>query len=204
MTLAALLAFTFAAFVIVIVPGPTVTVIIANSIRDGTRAGLLNIAGTQAGLTVMVLIVAFGLQTFLSVMAEWFHVIKLAGAAYLVWLGFKMLRSDGRLGSADDAAAPRIGYFWQGFLVILSNPKVVLLFGAVFPQFIDPSGSAFWQTVLLGAIFMAIATVFDSLYAILAGSAGGYLTRSRVRIIERLSGSLLIAGGVWMALLKRA
>ena len=204
MTLSTLLVFAFACFVIIIVPGPTVTVIIANSLRGGTRAGLLNVLGTQAGLVPMVLIVALGLETIITVMADWFFWIKLAGAAYLVWLGISLLRSDGRLGNPKDVKPPRIGYFWQGFLVIWSNPKALLFFGAFLPQFIDPSASAFWQSVFFGFIFMVVGAIFDSMYAVLAGKAGSALTRNRVWLLEKVSGSLLIVGGIWMSLLKRA
>ena len=202
MTLTSLLAFALLSFLIVIVPGPTVTVIIANSLRDGARAGLLNIAGTQAGLVPMVLIVALGLETVVAFMADWFVVVKLLGAAYLIWLGIKLWRSDGDLGGAD-TKRPGMGYFWQGVIVIWSNPKALILFGAVIPQFVDPAGSAFWQAVTYGLIFMAVATVFDSLYALLAGRAGRMLTRTRVRLVEKISGSLLIGGGLWMAALRR-
>jgi homoserine/homoserine lactone efflux protein len=204
MSMSVLLAFAFACFVIIIVPGPTVTVIIANSLRDGMRAGLLNVAGTQAGLVPMVLIVALGLNTVVELMAEWFFWIKLAGAAYLIWLGIRLWRSDGSIGDAALVKKPATGYFWQGFLVIWANPKALLFFGAFLPQFIDPAGNAFLQTLVYGAIFMAVATVFDSMYAVLAGKAGGLLTRSRIRLVERFSGTLLIGGGIWMATLRRA
>lgn len=204
MSVSILLGFVLACFVIIIVPGPTVTVIIANSLRDGARAGLANVAGTQAGLVPMVLIVALGLNTVIEVMGEWFFWIKLAGAAYLVWLGFRLWRSDGRLGDPSRAKRPGSGYFWQGFIVIWSNPKALLFFGAFLPQFIDPAGNAFVQTLFLGGIFMAVGAVFDSLYAILAGRAGAMLTRGRIRLVERLSGTLLIGGGLWMATLRRA
>jgi threonine/homoserine/homoserine lactone efflux protein len=198
------LAFAIACFAIIIVPGPTVTVIIANSLRDGTRAGLLNVAGTQAGLVPMILIVAIGLKTVVAFMGEWFLWIKLAGAAYLIWLGVKMWLSDGSIGDPSKARKPATGYFWQGFLVIWANPKALLFFGAFLPQFIDPAGNAFLQTLVYGAIFMAVAAVFDSLYAVLAGKAGSFLTKNRVRLIERLSGTVLVGGGLWMATLRRA
>jgi len=203
MSLSMLIAFAIASFFLVIVPGPTVTVIVANSQRDGTRVGLLNVAGTQAGLFVMLIVVALGLETVVALLAEWFHIVKLIGAAYLVWLGIKLMRSDGDIGTAE-ARKPRIGYFWQGVLVIVTNPKILVLFGALIPQFINPAGSAFWQTMTLGGIFMLVATVFDTLYVLLASKAGNALTQTRVRWVEKISGSLLIAGGVWMALLRRA
>ena len=88
--------------------------------------------------------------------------------------------------------------------MIWSNPKALLLFGAFIPQFIDPAGSTFWQTVILGAVFMAVATVFDGVYALIAGKAGAALTRKRVRLVEKLSGIFLIGGGLWIATLRRA
>ncbi len=204
LSLTNLLAIAIASFVIVIVPGPTVTVIIANSLRDGAKAGLLNVAGTQAGLAPMVLIVAFGLNSVVALMADWFFWIKLAGAAYLVWLGYRLWRSDGSIGDATQVQRPSIGYFWQGFLVIWSNPKALLFYGAFLPQFIDPAGNAFVQMLTGGLIFMAVATIFDSIYALLAGRAGQLLTRSRIRLVERISGTLLIGGGLWMATLRKA
>jgi len=201
MTLTALLAFAVTSFLIAVVPGPTVTVIVANSLRAGSRAGLLNIAGTQAGLAPMVLIVAAGLETVVALMAEWFFVVKMLGAAYLVWLGVKLWRSGGEIGTGD-GAPPKGGYFWQGVLVIWSNPKVLLLLGAIVPNFVDPEGSAFWQTLILGGTFMVVATACDIGYALLAGRAGRLLTRGRVTVVERASGTLLIGGGLWMAALR--
>lgn len=194
-----------ASFFIIIVPGPTVTVIVANSLRDGARAGLLNVAGTQAGLVPMLFIVAFGLETVVSFMAHAFFWVKLAGAAYLIWLGFRLLTSSGDIGDVDKVRRPRTGYFWQGFIVIWSNPKALLFFGAFIPQFIDPAvGNTFEQTLILGLVFMAVGAIFDSAYALIAGKAGSLLTRTRVRLVERISGTILIGGGLWLATLKRA
>lgn len=201
MTLSQLLPFALACFAIIIVPGPTVTVIIANSLRKGASAGLMNVAGTQAGLVPMILIVALGLETVVTVMGQAFFWIKLAGAAYLIWLGYKLLTSDGNLGRSNGKDMSLWGYFWQGVLVIWSNPKALFFFGAFIPQFVDPaSGNAFWQTLLLGGIFITVATVCDGAYAILSGKAGSLLTRGRVRIVEIGSGLCLIAGGIWLAL----
>lgn len=203
MTLELYLAYVLACIVVVIVPGPTVTVIIANSLKQGARAGFLNVAGTQAGLAVMLAVLALGLQFVVENLGHVFEWVRLAGAAYLVWLGVKMLRSDGSLGGAGERAKPGGSLFWQGFLVILSNPKALLFFGAFIPQFIDPAGNALVQTLLLGATFMAVATVFDGAYAVAAGSAKGLLQRRNVRRIEVASGSLLIGGGLWLALQRR-
>lgn len=195
------LAYCAACVVLVIVPGPTVTLIVANSLAHGTRAGLVNVAGTQLALAVMIGVVAVGLGAMVATMGWWFEWLKLAGAAYLVWIGFRMLRSTGRIGLPGAASRPR-SFFWQGFAVLLSNPKVLLLFGAFIPQFVDGSKPYFGQVVFLGLTFMAIATVFDTAYALLAGGAGKMLSSRRVRLISRLSGLSLIGGGVWLALTR--
>lgn len=197
-------AYGAACIVVVIVPGPSVTVIIANSLANGSRAGLLNVAGTQAGLIVYIAVLAAGLASVVEIMSVWFDWLRLAGAAYLVWLGVKLIRSDGSLDDEAATSAPRGGFFMQGFWVILTNPKALLFFGAFIPQFIDPSGDYLRQLMLLGATFMVVATVLDGSYALLAGRAGSLLSRQRVRLVERVSGSLLIAGGVWLALTRRS
>ncbi|MBZ0218476.1 MAG: LysE family translocator [Fimbriimonadaceae bacterium] len=198
------LAFVLASFLVAIVPGPSVTVIIANSLAHGTRAGLLNVAGTQLGVALVLLVLLAGLTTIVETMAVWFEWVKLAGAAYLVWLGIKLWRSDGSLGDVTAAKTPRKGFFWQGFIVVLGNPKLLFFFGAFIPQFIDPKGEFLIQVAILGVTFMVVAGIFDSVYAILAGRAGSMLARSRVRLLERISGSFLIGGGIWLALARRA
>ena len=204
MSLSLYLTYIAACVAIVIVPGPSVTVIIANSLAHGARAGLLNVAGTQVGLFVMMGVLVAGLSAIVAHAGIVFDVLRLAGAAYLVWLGVKLWRSDGKLGTANAGHADR-NFFMQGFWVVLSNPKALLFFGAFIPQFIDPhGGEATFQTMWLALTFMAVALVLDGGYAIAAGWAGSRLTRSRVRLVERLSGTFLIAGGVWLALTRRA
>lgn len=202
-----LVTFTLACIAIVVVPGPTVTVIIANSLRSGSWAGLTNVAGTQFGLVLMVGILALGVQTIVAAIGEVFVFLKLLGAAYLVYLGVQLWRSNGSLADPNDLSVRKRslqGYFWQGFFVIWSNPKALFFFGAFIPQFIDPSGNTALQTLMLGAIFMLVATVFDSLYALAGGKTGSWLTQSNIRLVERISGTALIGGGLWLALSKRS
>jgi homoserine/homoserine lactone efflux protein len=217
--LATYLTFLAACAAVVAVPGPTVTVIIANSLRHGAKAGLANVGGTQAGLAVMLVVLAAGLQLVIEAMGAVFFYVKLAGAAYLIWLGLKMWRSrhdDTSIAEEAEARAASITapfawgrYFWQGVLVIWSNPKALLFFGAFIPQFVTHGGGAeTWpvalQTLLLGGTFMAVATVLDSAYALAAGRAGHLLTGTRRRILDRIGGTALIGGGIWLALTKRA
>jgi threonine/homoserine/homoserine lactone efflux protein len=200
MTLDVWLAFCMASVALAIVPGPTVTVIIANSLRYGARAGLMNVAGTQAGAMIWLAIAALGLQALIAVMGVWFDALRYAGAAYLIWLGIKLLRSKGDLAVASDRARPKGSFFLQGFVVILSNPKMLVLFGALIPPFLSKGGNAGQETLILGVTFAVIAAVSDSLYALAAGRAGAWMTRSRIRAVEIMSGIFLTAGGAWMAL----
>lgn len=203
MAVHAYLAYVAACIIIVIVPGPTVTLIIANSLRHGTRAGFLNIAGTQLGFAIMIAVVLAGLASLIAAMGWWFDWLRFAGAAYLVWLGIKLLRSSGAsLVSTQYAEPPRGGFFLQGFLVAISNPKALLLFGALFPQFIDASGNYVRQVLLLGLTVMAIAFISDGAYAVLAGRAAAMLSQGRARLIGRASGLCLVGGGVWLALAR--
>lgn len=203
--LATLLPYLLACFLLAIVPGPTVTVILANSLARGTLAGLSIVLGTQLGLIGMILVVALGLEAVIGFMAFAFDWIKLAGAAYLIWLGFNMVRSRGELG--DPGSVPKKSYrrlVLDGFLVIWSNPKALIFLGAFLPQFVATERAAFPQVLLLGLFFMLIAGASDSVYAVLAGQARGMISAARVRLLSRVSGVVLMIGGVWLALVKKA
>ena len=197
------LAYVLACFVIAIIPGPTVTVIVANSLAHGTRAGLLNVAGTQAGLAIMMLTLIVGLTSVIAAMEWLFDWLRIAGAVYLAWLGWKLLRAPEALADPKAAPPPRGGFFVQGLLVILSNPKGLFWFGAFIPQFIDPKANYAAQITLLGVTAMAVALVSDGAYAVLTGRAGKWLTRKRVRAVSRTSGAFLIGGGIWLAVRGR-
>jgi homoserine/homoserine lactone efflux protein len=200
MTLQTWIAFCVAAGALAFVPGPTVTVIIANSLRHGARAGLLNVLGTQVGVAIWLAIAALGLGAAVQLMGVYFDLLRYVGAAYLVWLGIKLLRSKGDLAVATNRARPYGSFFLQGFIVIMSNPKMLVLFGALIPPFIRPGPDYTGQLLTLGLTFAGIALIGDSAYALAAGRAGRWLSRSRVRTIEVVSGLCLSVGGLWLAL----
>jgi threonine/homoserine/homoserine lactone efflux protein len=203
--IATLIPYLGACFLLAIVPGPTVTVIVANALARGTGAGLAIVAGTQAGFLVMTLVVALGMQALVAFMGWAFDWIKLVGAAYLIWLGWKMWRSNGELGAASvEKTKSRLAMAVEGFLVILSNPKALIFLGAFLPQFVDVTQPTFPQVMILGIFFMLVAGSTDAIYAIVAGRARGMLSAARVRVISRVSGLILMAGGLWLALQKRA
>ena len=196
------IAYVLACILMAIIPGPTVTVIVGNSLKHGARAGLLNVAGTQAGLGLMMLTLIVGLSSVIAAMGWLFEVLRYAGAAYLVWIGWNLLRHPDAISETQNVSVPRGGFFLQGFLVIMANPKALLFFGAFIPQFIDPAGNYGAQIALLGVTAMLIAFFSDGAYAVLTGRAGALLSRSKVRTVSRLSGACLIGGGVWLALIR--
>jgi threonine/homoserine/homoserine lactone efflux protein len=204
-SVATLLPYLGACFLLAIVPGPTVTVIIANSLARGTKAGLAIVAGTQAGFLAMTFVVALGMEALVAFMGWAFDYIKLIGAAYLVYLGWNMLRSNGELGQGEvktERSNVRIAV--EGFLVILTNPKVLIFLGAFLPQFVDVSQPAFPQVMILGIFFMLVAGTTDAIYALVAGRARGLISAQRVKLVSRASGLVLMVGAVWLAMMKKA
>jgi threonine/homoserine/homoserine lactone efflux protein len=197
------LAYVAACIALALLPGPIVTLVIANGLRYGTRAALINIFGAQVGLAVVIGIVGVGLTSMVATMGYWFDWVRLAGAAYLIWLGIALLWRPVALSAPDKAPAPpRGGFFLQGLLVLLSNPKVLIFFGAFIPQFVDLKGDQFSQVVVLGLTFMVAAAMSDATYAVLAGKARTLLSERRTRLLSRVSGGFMIGGGLWLALTR--
>jgi threonine/homoserine/homoserine lactone efflux protein len=197
------LAYVAACIALALLPGPVVTLVIANGLRHGTRAALTNVAGAQVGLAIVIGVVAIGLTSLMATMGYWFDWVRFAGAAYLVWLGIRLIRAPAMLQATDAAPPPpRGGFFLQGLLVLLSNPKVLVFFGAFLPQFIDMNEATLPQIVLLGLTFMATVACSDAVYALLAGRARAILSARRARLLSRVSGGFMIGGGVWLALTR--
>ncbi|MGN6793992.1 MAG: LysE family translocator [Streptosporangiaceae bacterium] len=205
-----LLAFALISFLLIIVPGPNVLFIISRSLMLGRTAGVGTALGGQIGVYVQVAAVAFGIGAVVERSVAVFTVLKLAGAAYLVYLGVQALRHRHELGAALTATAEpksirRIAA--DGFLVGLSNPKAIVFFIAVLPQFVDQSaGHVPTQMLLLGAIFVAIAVFCDSTWALIAGTARTWLARSprRLAVVGGTGGLVMIGIGASLALTGRS
>jgi homoserine/homoserine lactone efflux protein len=191
-------AYVLACLVVVLIPGPSVTLIVATGLKHGTRPALLNAFGGQIGIGLMLLTVLVGLASVVDAMAWLFDWVKIAGAAYLIWMGWNLLRAPVEAAQDLDARRPRGGFVLQGLLVMLANPKGLLFFGAFLPQFINPHGDYQHQALILGLTAMAMGAATDSLYAVLAGRAQNLLSRRR-QLINRTGGACLIGGGIWLA-----
>lgn len=190
-----LAAFAVASTVLVVVPGPSVLFVLGRSIAHGRRAGVLSVVGNALGTVPAVLAVAFGVGALVAASAVAFTVLKLAGAAYLVWLGVQAIRHrDDHVAVSVGAPASTGRLLRQGFVVGATNPKTIAFFVAVLPQFVDPAvGPAWAQLLVLGVVFQVIALVCDSTWALAAGTARTWFARSPRRL-STLSGT----GGVMM------
>jgi threonine/homoserine/homoserine lactone efflux protein len=184
----------------VIVPGPTVSLIIANSLSSGTRSGILNVVGTQLGLILMIGLLALGFQV-ISTQLEWFlSIIRFIGAAYLIWLGYKIFTSQFLITKKSSKKYSNQEFIVQGFFVIWSNPKAFLFLGAFIPQFLNVNQSTGVQIIYLGLLFMLIGAIFDSAYAVVFGKFRKLMSSNYLKLLNRIGGSLLALLGLWLVL----
>ncbi|MFL5896679.1 MAG: LysE family translocator [Thermoleophilaceae bacterium] len=199
-----ILLFALAATALIVIPGPAVLYIVGQSVGQGRRAGVVSAMGVASGGLVHVVGATIGLSGLLLSSATLFSVVKYAGAAYLLYLGTRrLLGRDAGILTAPSETRSRRTIYRDGAVVNILNPKTALFFYAFLPQFIDPArGSVALQSLLLGALFVAMALVSDSLWALAAGSAAQWL-RGRPRAIraERwVSGGIFVGLGAFTAL----
>jgi threonine/homoserine/homoserine lactone efflux protein len=195
------LLFFVAALLLAITPGPGIFYVLARSLAGGRREGMLSSFGTFVGGLFHVLAAALGISAILAASAVAFHTVKYAGAAYLVWLGIRMIRNEETIVSAYHPAAA--GAFRQGILTEVLNPKTALFFLSFIPQFIAPErGHVFLQFVLLGAVSVLLNTAADLVVVVLAAPLERRLKSSvRFRRGQRVASGLgMIALGAYVAL----
>ena len=198
--------FALASLALAVVPGPAVLYLVAQSVHGGRWAGVVSALGVASGGLVHVLAAVIGLSALLAASTEAFTAVKLIGAAYLIWLGIRtLLSADDRIGGrAAERTLART--FRQGAVVNVLNPKTALFFLAFLPQFVDPHESTRGQLALLGAIFVVIALSSDLLWALVAGTAGAVLRRSRtfLRVQRYVSGTIFVGLGALAATAGRS
>jgi len=192
--------FLLAALILLITPGPAVLYIVARSLDQGRLAGFVSVLSIEVGNLVHVFAATLGLSAILVSSATAFSVVKYLGAAYLVYLGVqRILTRDASQQSTTFQRQRLVQIFRQGVLVAILNPKTALFFFAFLPQFVDSSnGSITLQLLILGCLFVLMAMVTDSLYALLAGTVGQWLKSSRsfMQLERYLAGTVYIGLGV--------
>ena len=204
-----LLAFTLTALVLIAIPGPSVLFTVSRAISLGRVAGVATVAGNTVGAFTQVVAVAFGIGPLVERSVALFTAIKLAGACYLVYLGVQAVRHRRSLAAALGAEVERktaVRIVLDGFLVGVTNPKVIVFFAATLPQFVDrQSGHVPAQIILLGAIFAGVALISDSTWALAAGTIRSWLSASprRLELLGGTGGLAMISIGVGLALTGR-
>jgi len=197
----------FAAFllitaILVITPGPIVTLVIATGASRGIRAALITVIGTTAGNAVLLACIALGLNWIIKSSAEVFDYMRWIGAVYLVWLG---VQAWSNAKAAAELAKPA-GHVhaWRGFMVAITNPKTIAFFTAFLPQFVDPQLPAEHQLIVMCAVSVLLAGLLDAAWGIAAGlGRAWFLKPERSALLHRISGVVLIGGGIWLSLARK-
>ena len=200
---ALLFTFGLTSLLLIVVPGPNIAFIVANSLSQGTRAGLLTVVGTASAGAVLLMLAGAGLTVMLTTVAGWVEWIRWLGVSYLVYLGVTQWRAEA-VNLLQRPASPRSAAWLcsRGALMSLTNPKTLVFYAAFLPQFIDPARKVGPQLAELGAVWFVIGAVNDTTWALLAGRLRPFLaTRGRLR--NRVSGSFMIGAGVGLALSRR-
>lgn len=200
--------FVVASFILVVIPGPSVLFVISRGVTLGRKAAVLTVLGNELGLLIQALAVAAGIGAIVQRSVVAYEVLRLAGAAYIVYLGIQAIRHRRALSTVLDVTTVRapIDIVREGFTVGVTNPKSIVFLTAVLPQFVDPDGvSVPLQMVALGLLFVLVAFVSDSAWGLLAGTARAWLA-GRPHRLERLGGAgglMLIGLGTRLALTGR-
>lgn len=193
--------FALASTILLVIPGPTVLLVMSYALSQGMRAAWPIAVGVALGDVTGLTLSMLGLGAVLATSATLFTALKIAGAAYLVWLGVQLWRASGTLRAEARAAGPgalrMVGHAW---LVTALNPKGITFFVAFLPQFLDPAGSFWTQMLVIEATFVALSFVNIVGYSLLAAQAGGLASSPRaIRAFNRTGGAALVGAGVWTA-----
>ena len=202
-----LLAFIAACILLALTPGPNMSLILANTLSHGLRAGLITLAGTTTALALLVAAAAVGMGSMMVLMSAWFDLIRWVGALYLVYLGARQLWlfRQRRMNGGWSAQLPSRPGSWyvQGVVVSLSNPKVILFLGAFLPQFVDPARDPVWQLSVLAVLFVVVLAAVDVGYTLAVGKARAKFDAARLAILDGAAGMLLLMGGLALAMVRR-
>lgn len=205
-----LLAFAAMSFLLIVIPGPSVLFVIGRALAQGRRAALTTVVGNTLGAYALIVAVALGVGAIVERSVLVFTVLKLAGAAYLVYLGVKAWRQRGSLRAAftgeKNTTKGGLRTFWEGFAVGVANPKTMVFFAAVLPQFVDRAqGHVVVQMLVLGLVFNVIALASDSLWGLLAATGRDWFARSpqRLSLVGGAGGVTMIGLGVTIAVTGR-
>ena len=195
-------AFLFVTTILILSPGPIVTLVVATGATQGVRAALATAAGTTLGNALLLVAIALGLDWVLANAVAVFNAMRWTGALYLIYLGLKAWRGAGR--ESEVAPLNRRIHFRRGLMVALTNPKTIVFFTAFLPQFVDPKLPAAPQLATMSVVTVLFAGLSDTAYALASGYGRAWFQKpSRRKWLGRASGGVLIAGGIWLSFARR-
>jgi homoserine/homoserine lactone efflux protein len=195
-------AFLLITTVLIVTPGPIVTLVISTGVTQGSRAALTTVAGTTLGNALLLAAIALGLNWVHAHADLLFDALRVTGAAYLIWLGVQAWRHAGE--ESERLTNTGRARFVRGLIVALSNPKTIVFFTAFLPQFLDPRLPAGPQLAVMCVVTVLLAGVSDCVWAVAAGMGRAWFMKpARVKLLGRLSGTVLIGGGLWLSLARR-
>lgn len=206
MSIETYLAFILASFVLIIIPGPTNMVVVSSSILYGFKSSLWTVAGAALSHTLFFVVASAGLAAILMASAQVFIVLKWFGVCYLVWLGLtQILSKEPRAGSIANKNRESIGsLFLRGITVNSTNPKALVFYSTFFPPFINPNLSLLQQLLILGTTFVTIFIAVAAFHAWSAEKLGGvFRSGSKLRLVKKTSGAILVGAGVLLATVNR-
>jgi threonine/homoserine/homoserine lactone efflux protein len=200
--MANVIALIFATSVLIVIPGPNVALIVANSLRHGIKLGLVTTLGTTAGIALQLALVIFGMATIIEMAASALAWIRWLGVLYLVYLGIRCWNEPG--GELDQVRAQsKTGTFWRGFGLAAINPKTLLFNAAFLPQFVAGSEGATSQLTMLAAVYLSVVFIGDALWAVFASSARRFFVRfGHAR--NQFTGGFLLGAAAGLAMARRS
>jgi threonine/homoserine/homoserine lactone efflux protein len=201
------LAFAVASIALLAIPGPTVMLVVSYALGRGRQTGWVTVPGVTLGDFTAMTVSLLGAGVILAASATLFTVLKLAGAAYLVWLGVRLWRANPTVDAINGVAKDRGGWamFWNAFVVTALNPKGIVFFIAFVPQFVVAERALLPQLIILEITFLVLAAINVTLWAILAGEMRArFQSPAMLRITSRIGGCFLIGAGLLTAVVRRA
>ncbi len=200
-------AFFVASSALLAVPGPTVLLVVSYALGHGRSSGWATVPGVTLGDFSAMTVSLLGAGALLAASATLFTALKLAGAAYLIWLGVKLWRAEPKLESVQNMALgqSRRSMFWNAYVVTALNPKGIIFFVAFVPQFIDPAADAWPQFMILEATFLVLAALNVVIWAVLAGHLRSRFRQPKtLKFVNRMGGGILIGAGILTAAVRRS
>jgi len=198
------LAFVVATTVMILLPGPSVMLTVSHSLSFGAVRALATVSGAVLAIGVQLLVTLVGMTWLMLLLADGFELLRWAGVAYLIFLSIQQWRAPAQEPDAATATVSGRALFAQGFLVTIANPKSLIFLAAFFPQFVDPAAPWLTQMVLLGVTFLGIGFVFTAAWGFAADRTRAWFRGRRIRLRNRIAGSLMIGAGLGLAMVRRA